>query len=78
MEVGLSANTTSLMVAMPKPVSVASTTMDFEVGSGGKLLTVTLADTISGEVIRALVYDRSARVQSITGAGRGQMIDTAQ
>jgi hypothetical protein len=77
-EIGFSANTTSLMVAMPRPVSVAATTMDFEVGSSGKSLTVTLADTSSGEVIRALVYDRSARVQSVTGAGRGHLIDTAQ
>jgi hypothetical protein len=52
--------------------------MAFDVGSGGKSLTVTLADTRSGEVVRKLVYDRGGRLQSLAGAGRGLLIDTAR
>jgi hypothetical protein len=52
--------------------------MAFDVGSGGKSLTVTLADTRSGEVVRKLVYDRGGRLQSLACAGRGLLIDTAR
>ncbi len=78
MDISFPANTAPLTSAIPRPVPVPSTTMAFDVGSGGKSLTVTLADTRSGEVVRKLVYDRGGRLQSLACAGRGLLIDTAR
>ncbi len=51
--------------------------MAFDVGAGGRSVTVTLSDRSSGEVVRKLVFHHGGPVSASTDPTRGQLIDIA-
>ena len=55
--------------------SIASTDLSFAVAPGNNSITVTLADRVSGEVFRKLVYDFSGTLQDNKHANTGLMLD---
>lgn len=57
--------------------SIASTDLSFAIEPGSNSITVTLADRVSGEVFRKLVYDYSGVLHGDPRAHVGRMLDTA-
>lgn len=55
---------------------ITSTDMSFAVDSGSNSITVTLADRVSGEIFRKLVYDFSGVVHGDPRAHVGRMLDS--
>ncbi len=55
---------------------IASTDLSFAVDSGSNSITVTLADRVSGEIFRKLVYDFSGELHGDARGHVGRMLDT--